>query len=70
MQHSLNNIFPQSKKIGIYFGKRESSYQDESYGFITDRDNELEAVTILYETMFMPYHGTTVGYLIQRIIKK
>lgn len=62
MQHSLNNIFPQSKKIGIYFGKRESSYQDESYGFITDRDNELEAGTILYETMFMPYHGTTVGY--------
>lgn len=63
MQNTLNRLFCDNQpKVGFYFGKIKSHYIQKAYGFINNYDEEIEAGTMLFETMFMPDHGTTLMY--------
>ena len=63
MQNSLNQIFPDYPKMGFYFGKGKSDFDVQSFGFLDNSDDIIEAGMVLYETMFMTNHGTTIGYM-------
>ncbi len=61
MQYTLESMFGTSTK-GLYFGLLTSHYSVDCEGFIINRDIQLEAGMTLIETLFMPRHGSVIGY--------